>query len=253
MPEHLIVNPHLDGNPFFWSAGPIGILLCHGFTATTAEVRPLGKILNEHGFTISAPLLPGHNSHPRELNRVKWQHWADNVKSYYQYLESRCDTIFVGGESTGALLALHLAINQPRITGILAYAPVLKLNMSLYNRILLSLLSPLIPYIPKSNPNSNNLWKGYSVNPLRGVLQLLKLQKVVSIGLHRITQPVLIVQGKLDTTVHPKVPEMIKGKVNSFHVKIHWMQKSAHTVILDQELDQVAHLTLDFINESLGI
>jgi len=37
----VIKNPHLEGSPFFWEAGPIGILLAHGFSAITAEVRPL--------------------------------------------------------------------------------------------------------------------------------------------------------------------------------------------------------------------
>ena len=44
-PHPLIKNPHLKGGPFFWGAGPTGILLVHGFTATTAEVRPLAQAL----------------------------------------------------------------------------------------------------------------------------------------------------------------------------------------------------------------
>ena len=40
-------NPHLEGGPFFWEAGPVGVLLLHGYTATTAEMRPLAKRLHE--------------------------------------------------------------------------------------------------------------------------------------------------------------------------------------------------------------
>ena len=51
----MIHNPHLEGEPFFWEAGPVGVLLIHGFTATTAEVRPLAKILQQDGYTVSGP------------------------------------------------------------------------------------------------------------------------------------------------------------------------------------------------------
>ena len=34
-------NPHLDGESFYWQGNATGILLFHGFTATTTEVRLL--------------------------------------------------------------------------------------------------------------------------------------------------------------------------------------------------------------------
>ena len=40
--EKLFINPHMDGSSFFFPGGPVGILLIHGFTATTVEVRALG-------------------------------------------------------------------------------------------------------------------------------------------------------------------------------------------------------------------
>ena len=36
MERRFIVNPHLEGEPFFWPGGPDGVLLVHGYTATTA-------------------------------------------------------------------------------------------------------------------------------------------------------------------------------------------------------------------------
>jgi carboxylesterase len=58
----MIQNPGLEGDSFFCEAGPFGILLIHGFTATTAEVRPLARRLLSVGYTISGPLLPGHDT-----------------------------------------------------------------------------------------------------------------------------------------------------------------------------------------------
>jgi hypothetical protein len=33
-----LLNPHLDGRPFFWQAGPVGVFLSYGFNATSAEL-----------------------------------------------------------------------------------------------------------------------------------------------------------------------------------------------------------------------
>jgi len=37
--EPPLVNPELEGGDFFWQGGADGVLLLHGLTATTAEVR----------------------------------------------------------------------------------------------------------------------------------------------------------------------------------------------------------------------
>ncbi len=154
----------------------------------------------------------------------------------------------MGGESTGGLVSLRLAEKYPEITGILAYAPALKINSTLMDRITLFMVSPFLPFINKEPSDDGLAWQGYTVNPLKGVKQLLKLQKVVKSELSSITQPTLIVQGRLDQTVHHSVPDDIFQSIQSTQKEIHWMEKSSHCVILDQELEQVAKITLDFID-----
>ena len=67
MEQQMILNPHLEGDSFFWEGGEVGILLIHGFTATTAEVRPLAEFLHKNGYTVAGPLLPGHYTKPDDL------------------------------------------------------------------------------------------------------------------------------------------------------------------------------------------
>src|SRR4030042_845478 len=112
-------NPQLEGSSFYWKAGPTGVLLCHGFTATTAEVRLLGQVLFAQGYTVAPPLLPGHGTTPQDCNRYSWQDWYASVEQTYQQLASLCKRVMIGGESTGALLILYLASQHPEISGIL--------------------------------------------------------------------------------------------------------------------------------------
>jgi len=95
----MIRNPHPDGSPFLWEAGTIGVLLAHGFTATAAEVRPLATRLHAQDYSVAAPLLPGHYTHPDDLNRVKRQDWTRSVENAYSELKSLCKKVIVGGES----------------------------------------------------------------------------------------------------------------------------------------------------------
>lgn len=248
-----IKNPHLEGDPFYWPAGRVGILLIHGYSATTAEVRLLAQELHAKGYTISAPLLPGHGTSPEQANKYSWKDWVETAESAYQHLATQCDQVFVGGESTGALLALFLGSGHPEISGLLIYAPALRLNLTTLDKIRLNLLAPFIPYIHKSKKDDGLLWKGYTVYPLRGAIQILRLQKQVYPRLPNIRRPILIVQGRLDKTVHPEAPEIVYQRVNSAIKELHWMEKSTHCVVLDCELDQVTMLTLNFIERILGI
>lgn len=247
----MIHNPHLEGASFYWSGNHIGILLSHGFTATTAEVRLLAQILHKTGYTISAPLLPGHLTTPEDLNSVKWQDWVNTVEHAYRYLKSQCELVFVGGESTGGLLAMYLASKYNDITGILTYAPALRLARTNFELLCLNVAAPFIPYIRKTAKDDDLPWQGYMVYPLKAARELLKLQRIITDRLTTIYQPILIVQGKHDESVHPEAPYMIYRKVNSSMKEIHLMENSTHVVLVDKEIKKVGLITQTFIEKVL--
>jgi carboxylesterase len=244
-------NPQLDGTPFYWEAGPVGVLLCHGFTATTTEVRLLAHSLHAQGYTVAAPLLPGHGTSPEDCNRHTWQDWLSAADQTYVQLASRCRAIVVGGESAGALLALQLAYKYQFTGAILCYSPALRLKLSPGNAFLLSLLVPFIAFVPKSPARDDNPWKGYTVNPLKGARELLRLQEATYPLLPHLHQPILVMQGKLDPTVHPSAPQVVYDRVSSPVKELHWLENSTHCVILDKERHLAAQLTLNFLSRVL--
>lgn len=247
-------NPLVEGEAFFWQAGPVGILLSHGFTATAAEVRPFARQLHEHGYTVAGPLLPGHGTSPRDLNRTRWQEWYACYQAVYQQLKDRCETVITGGESMGGCLALLHASEHPETAGLLLYAPALKLNLTTFDRLRLRLMAPFLLAVPKASlkDETPHPWQGYPVNPLKATLELLKLQKVIRPRLDRIRQPVLVVQGRRDLSVHPDTPEIIAQGVSSQIVDVYWLEESAHTVLLDRQLEQVLEFSLEFIQQAVN-
>lgn len=247
MPNANLHNPHLNAEPFFLEGGPTGVLLSHGFTATPAEARLAGERLHARGYTVIGPLLPGHATQPSDLNRVKWQDWVEAGESAYQRLKERCERVWLGGESMGALVALYLASRHPEAAGVLAFAPAIRLQLSPLQIAQLRLMAPFIESRPKGSLDASNQWQGYPVNPLRGVVQLLDFQQAVAARLHLITRPLLVMQGRFDTTVDPRVGEILCAGVSSQVKKVVWMEQSSHVILVDQEVDRAVEIVSEFI------
>ena len=249
-----IKNAHLEGDSFFWEGGPVGVLLSHGYTATAAEVRLLAKVLHERGYTVSGPLLPGHGTTPQELNRCRWQDWAAAIEDAYQRLAQRCEHVFVGGESMGGLLILYTASHHPEIAGVMSYATAFKIQDSFAEKAV-PLIHPFIPILEQEDDEPPNeaspRWQGYPVKPLHALNEMMKLQSVVGARLPRISQPILIMQGRLDNSVAAEAPQMIYEGVSSEDKRLHWLEATTHCVLLDQEWEKAAELTLDFIEDIL--
>jgi esterase/lipase len=251
MKTDYLVNPHLEGDAFFWEGGSVGVLLLHGLTATVAEVRPLAHILHQQGYTVAGPLLPGHGTTPAELNQVSWRDWLWTAESSYHHLATVCDHVFVGGESTGAVIALYLATKQSDVAGVLAYAPAIRLTLTTADILKLYAALPFKDMLEKENPGDHPRWQGYGVYPLWASRELLRLADETEQRLDQISQPVLIVQGRNDGTIDPQSGQIILDGVQSAYTELHWMEQSGHVVILDDELDEIARITHQFMQKAI--
>lgn len=250
----VLQNPHLEGESFFWPGGEVGIILIHGFTATTAEVRPTALALKRAGYTVSGPLLPGHGGKPAEANRYTWQDWAKTVDEATHQILDFCSQVFIGGESMGGLLALYQAAQTPQAAGVLCYAPAIRFRP----RLVGPLTRALAPFMeskakPQGIPSAaDTRWQGYTVYPLKAMRQLLELQKIVRRRLPEVKQPLLLIQGRNDQSVHPQGPEMIVKRVSSQIKEVHWEEHSGHCVMLEDQCEDVERITLEFIQRIAG-
>ena len=253
MPKYVLHNPHLEGESFLWEAGSAGVFLSHGYTATTAEVRLFAKKLHEKGYTVAGPLLAGHGTQPADLNRVRWQDWVESGEKVFEKLKSRCEHVILGGESMGGLVALYLAGRHPEVRGVMLYAPAIQLTMSKADRIKLYLGSLFMPFVMRETMDASDKWQGYHPElPTKGIIQLLKFQEAVKAVLPNVTQPILVFQGRKDTTVAAQAGDIILHGVRSTVKEHHWMEGSAHPILIENELDEVAKRSLNFMERVLA-
>lgn len=235
MTETYLKNSELDGESFYFPGNSTSILLLHGFTATTTEVRILGDHLYEQGYTVSAPLLPGHGTHPDELNQKVWMNWYEAAEAAFLKLWEHSSQVFIGGESMGALLSLLIASRYHKVDGVMLFSPALKVN-KLWAAYIARYFKK---YLVKNQKEDGLAWKGYTVYPLKAAVQLLKLQNIVKKELINVTQPTLIFMGKKDSTIAPDSGMVILQNISAEDKQLLSMQQSPHCMLLAGERERI--------------
>ncbi len=103
----------------------VGVILLHGLTGMPSELKPVAKHLTKLGYLVETPILPGHGAGHQELLKTGWKDWVECARQAVDSLASRCDRVFVGGLSMGALLSVVVTANDPRIDGLIILSPTL--------------------------------------------------------------------------------------------------------------------------------
>jgi len=232
---------------FFQGKYKTAILLIHGFTGSPAELRLLGEYLNNHGYTVYAPLLAGHGTTPEEMAKTNKENWWNSVVEAYDLLLSKgYSDIIAVGLSMGGTLSLKLAMNKPLSAVVSMAAPIY-----VHNRFIE--LSRWIKYLKafqakkRKAESIEQYLVSYDRTPIICAESLDRLIKEVRVDLGKVTVPILIMQGKNDETVRFESAEYIYDKVNSVNKKLKWYDNSTHILTLDQERDKVFFDVLEFL------
>ena len=229
--------------------GPVGALLCHGFTGTTQSMRPWAEHLAAAGLTVSAPRLPGHGTRWQDMNATGFADWYAEVERAFEDLRTRCGTVFAMGLSMGGTLALRLAeLRSSEVAGLVV------VNASLSTRPrdarLLPLASRLMPSFPGiasdiKKPGSVEL--AYDRTPLKAAASLQAAWPVVAADLHRITCPVLVFRSRVDHVVPPVSGAMLLRGLAGGTVEERVLEDSYHVATLDNDAPAIFSGSLDFV------
>ena len=233
--------------PIFKKNSSTGCLLLHGFTSCTFELRLLGDHLQNEGYTVSIPLLPGHGTTPKDLKHRSWVEWYEASKKALFELRKVCKTVYVIGLSMGGSIALHLSAHY-EIDGIVALAPGLYLKNKF--SFLSHILHPIYPYSKKwfgPDINADVETITYDKIPVKSLSELLSMFRHLRDDLIDINSPILIIYAEQDHVIDAKSAKEIYKKVSSKNKRILSLKKSFHIITLDVEKEQVFRETLNFL------
>lgn len=257
-----------------FEGGPIGVLLIHGLCGSPTEMRYVANGLARQGYTVLCPQLAGHCTGDEALKTATWNDWYASVEDGLKELSERCETVIVGGLSTGALLAMLLAHEHAdKVKGLALFSPTLWLTgrrvpwyAKLFNLVTVkwiaslfnfpvphefgikddrlrgfiskALKAPGAPYMPVTTPGTAALERRWLAEKTAKIARFIR-------------QPALI--------MHPREDEYA-GLDNAFflqknlvgHVDMVVLDDSYHIVTIDRQRDLVLQRTKDFIAEITG-
>jgi carboxylesterase len=240
--------------PFEYSGGPVGVLLCHGFTGSPQTLRGWADHLANHGFTVSLPRLPGHGTTWQDMARTGWRDWYAEVDRAFGALAARCEQTFVFGISMGGCLALRLAeVHGSAVRGLVVVNPSLAPDTKLF------LLAPALKYVVRSLPGiASDIRKpdahevGYDRVPVRAAATLPKLWDITTRHLADITQPVLVYRSSVDHVVGPGSMRVLLAGVPRDQVTVHECADSYHVATLDNDAEAIFEGSVKFVQDHAG-
>lgn len=229
------MNPVLP-EPFFFEAGPRAVLLLHGFTGNSADVRMLGRFLEKKGYTSLAPHYKGHGVPPEELIHTTPQQWWQSVLDGYQKLQNAgYKEIAVAGLSLGGVFSLKLGYSYP-IKGIITMcAPMSMRSTDLMFEGVIQYAERFNRQFGKSKEESEAILAYIKKMGMPSLNELREFVYEVREHVDEIYAPLFVVQGRKDTVIDIKSAEYIYEQAESHEKYIKWYEESGHVITLDKE------------------
>ncbi|KGR80039.1 alpha/beta hydrolase [Ureibacillus manganicus] len=235
--------------PFFYKAGPRAVLLLHGFTGSSSDVRILGRFLEKNGYTCHAPHYKGHGVPPEQLiesSPDEW--WQDVIKGYELLKNEGYEEIAVAGLSLGGVFSLKLAMNAPLKGVVTMCAPM---SMRTTDKMFEGVLKYAKDYKQFDGEDPEQIEKDVEAIRKKGMPSLPELQQLirdVRKELDLIYAPVLVVQSRNDEVIDPQSAHIIYEDVESLKKELVWFEHSKHVITLDKEKEQLHETILQFLN-----
>lgn len=237
--------------PYRHDGGPVGVLLCHGFTGSPYALRPWAEHLAGAGYTVSLPRLPGHGTSWREANLTRWEDWYAEVDRAFRELRGVCDHVAVFGLSMGGALALLLAEKYgDEICAVVLVNPsILTLDKRARLLPLLRLTVPSVGSIADDIKKPGVTERAYDRTPIKAFYSVTKLWATVRRRLARVHQPLLVFRSREDHIVEPLNTEIIRRHVSSAEVEVRVLDNSYHVAVLDHDAQSIFDESVTFLGK----
>jgi len=232
-----------------------GVLLLHGLSSYPRVMDAFALPLNERGFWVSVPRLPGHGTNGEDYRSVSGRDWLRRAADSLLDLSGRCARVHILGFSLGGVLALLLAARY-HIESLALLAPAVTNT----NRLILA--APILRYFIDKLPGRCNFEGQDPENPDIKYLseeywmwrwsapaaELLRLQRLAKRSAKKVEARTMLMISEADTAVPVEVKPLIEKLLKSHLEKTVVLKKSAHTLPTDCEKEKVAEEVLSWFD-----
>ncbi|TKD72424.1 alpha/beta hydrolase [Pseudalkalibacillus hwajinpoensis] len=238
---------HKGAEPFHMEGNQIGVLVLHGFTGSTQSMRGLGEELASEGYTVCGPRLKGHGTHYEDMEQSTYKEWIQSVEEGYQWLNERCEQIFITGLSMGGTLTLYLAEQHPEVKGIMPINAAIDLPELEQMR---GKVEPRFLDAIGSDIKAEGVEElAYEKTPMKSIQEILQLIDLTQNELGSIKMPALLFKSLEDHVVPPENTERIYEGISSEDKEIIELTDSYHVATLDHDKGEIAEKCKAFIKK----
>ncbi|PGD09125.1 carboxylesterase [Bacillus wiedmannii] len=236
--------------PFTFEGGDRAVLLLHGFTGNSADVRMLGRFLEKKGYTCHAPIFKGHGVPPEELVHTGPEDWWQDVMEAYQLLKDKgFEKIAVAGLSLGGVFSLKLGYTVPVLGVVPMCAPMyIKSEETMYQGIL-AYAREYKKREQKSPEQIEQEMLEFQKTPMNTLKALQQLIADVRNNVDMIYAPTFVVQARHDEMINTDSANIIYNGVESTLKDIKWYENSTHVITLDKERDELHEDVYNFLEQ----
>ncbi|WP_010098427.1 alpha/beta hydrolase [Ornithinibacillus scapharcae] len=226
----------IQPKPFTFEAGPRAVLLLHGFTGHTADVRMLGRFLEKKGYTSHAPIYRGHGQPPEELIKTRPEDWWEDVQYAFNHLKDLgYEEIAVAGLSLGGVLSLKLAYSE-NVKGVIPMcAPMFFDNEKQLTTGFQQFSKEYKQLEGKDEETITQEVTYLMENSGPMFTELGKLIKEVQSNVDTIYTPTMVVQARQDKMINTDSATYIYENVEADRKDIKWYEESGHVITIDKE------------------
>jgi carboxylesterase len=230
------------------------LLLLHGSGDTPQTLRYLGARLRDAGYSVRAPLLPGHGRGLRDFGSASADDYLRAARAELDALVARHAWVGIVGLSMGGAIAARLAAQRSDVRVLVLLAPYLTPPASV---VVAGRLAPLwrlaVPYLggrggasSVHDPVARAESLAYGTFSPKAIQALVATAAAGRRALPAVTVPTLVVQSREDNRIPVRLASGATTELGG-PAERHWVTGCGHVITVDYCREKVADLVLDFL------
>lgn len=227
-------------------SGTQGALLLHGFGDTPQTLRLLALRLHSDGYSVRAPLLPGHGRTMREFSSSTADDWIGAARDAMAQMRGEAPSVALVGLSMGGALAAIVASEVADTPALALLSPYLAMPRHLMmaasthgiwgryagemrSRHPLSILDPV--------ERERNL--GYGTVTGSALYQLLRVVRIAKAALSAVHAPTLLIQSRQDPRCTERTARRSLAEIAARDKKLVMTEGAGHVITVDHGRERV--------------
>ena len=238
----------------------LGLLALHGFTGSPTELGFLVDRVRAAGYTVRAPLLPGHGTTPSDLQSRTFDEWLACARDALKEARATGDKVVVCGFSMGSLVALSLASDESTRNDVgalvllgcaIELSPPLRAAFGFVQKTKMRLPDAYMPKPFGPDIRDKTLAAtitAYDRQPVRAAMEVYRAAQRLVPRLSDVTCPTLVLHGERDRVCSVRGARELASLLGTKDVRIRTYPRSAHMLALDYDREEVARDVLSFLD-----